>query len=124
VAGERAYLTDDGKLWILPVNCEFSGVPGESEVPAVTCLEAFPNPTSSGVEIRLAPPIPALARMDIFDVAGRRVRSLSGGRSSAGRQRLYWDTRDDAGRAVASGTYLARVPAVAGMRTGWIMVLR
>ncbi|MFN0151570.1 MAG: FlgD immunoglobulin-like domain containing protein [bacterium] len=48
----------------------------------------------------------------IFDVAGRRVTtlaSLAAGALSPGEARVNWDGRDDAGRALASGVYFARL---------------
>ncbi|MBK7188824.1 MAG: hypothetical protein IPH86_09160 [bacterium] len=51
------------------------------------------------------------ARLEIFDLAGRRLRTLVDGPLPAGRQQVAWDGRDDAGRALASGTFVCRLSA-------------
>ena len=45
--------------------------------------------------------------MRMVDVRGRVVRTLVKGWRPAGAHRAFWDGRDDGGRAVASGVYLA-----------------
>jgi flagellar hook assembly protein FlgD len=57
----------------------------------------------------------------VFDVGGRLVRELWAGERAAGRHELTWDGRDAAGRAVASGVYLARVSASGEERTARIV---
>jgi flagellar hook assembly protein FlgD len=49
--------------------------------------------------------------LSVFDVAGRRVRTLVDGWMRAGPHSSRWDGRDDGGRAVASGVYFARLEA-------------
>ena len=49
-------------------------------------------------------------RVGIYDLAGRRRRDLSTGRSRpSGEHRIRWDGRDDAGELVPPGMYLARI---------------
>ena len=45
----------------------------------------------------------------IFDVRGRRVKTLRSGRLQAGAYRAEWDGDDAAGERVAAGVYLARL---------------
>ena len=47
--------------------------------------------------------------MLVFDVAGRRVRRLFGGRPGDGAVQLVWDGRADDARRVPAGIYFARV---------------
>jgi hypothetical protein len=73
-------------------------------------IQAAPNPFRSDVTLRFALPEPGAARIEIFDVAGRRVRDLiRNGR--AGEQQVDWDGRDEAGGSVAAGVYLVRLRA-------------
>jgi hypothetical protein len=48
-------------------------------------------------------------RVDIFDVAGRRVRGFELGSGDRNRRFLAWDGRDELGHHVASGVYQVRV---------------
>ena len=44
----------------------------------------------------------------VYDVQGRKVRSLHTGAISPGWHTLVWDGQDDAGRGQASGIYFMR----------------
>ena len=48
-------------------------------------------------------------QLEIYDVAGRRVRSLVNQSATAGTYRLQWDRRDEGGRDVAAGVYYSRL---------------
>lgn len=67
-----------------------------------------PNPFNPRTVLSFALDREASVRIDLFDVSGRRVRSLFDGRLPAGPQALPWDGRDDARADVASGVYLVR----------------
>jgi flagellar hook assembly protein FlgD len=47
--------------------------------------------------------------LDVFDVAGRRLRGLVAERRAAGRHDIRWDGRDDRGQALGAGTYFVRL---------------
>jgi len=82
--------------------------------PAVTAADlspAFPNPFNPSTTLRYAVPdgLPAGApvRLSIHDARGLRVADLDIERQ-AGWHDVTWHGRDQQGRPVASGTYLAR----------------
>jgi FlgD Ig-like domain len=72
---------------------------------------AFPNPFNPSTLIRfdLSGEHSAAARVDVHDLAGRRIRSLFNGEMAPGTWSLEWDGRDDRGNAVSSGLYFARI---------------
>jgi hypothetical protein len=74
--------------------------------PPALAWSVGPNPSRAAV--RLSPPTPGPARAEIFDPAGRRLRILE---RADGTAMLEWDGRDNSGRVVASGVYLAHVVA-------------
>ena len=45
----------------------------------------------------------------VYDIAGRRVRTLARGPQSPGRHVTSWDGRDERGAEVRSGMYFVRV---------------
>ncbi len=47
--------------------------------------------------------------MIVYDLGGRAVRHLFQGTVNPGPQRVDWNGRDDSGRHLATGVYLARV---------------
>jgi hypothetical protein len=124
VSGEHAYITDGSEFRILPSNCSIVGLPEHPGTTPALRLQAFPNPTSHTVEIRLDLAAAGSVRATILDVAGRQVRSLHGGVLTAGRHSLVWDGLDDAGRGAASGVYLARVSTSAGTSIERVAILR
>jgi len=89
---------------------ETTDVDGEESVGS-SVLEIWPNPSPHGVCIRYMLAVPSEVRVEIFDVAGRRVKTLLHGRQSVGSKTVEWDGRDDSGHRVASGIYVARLAA-------------
>ena len=49
--------------------------------------------------------------LEVYDLQGRKVRTLVSGERAAGRHEVEWDGRNDASRQVASGVYLLRLSA-------------
>lgn len=72
-------------------------------------LRNVPNPFNPATEIRFALPARGQVELRIYDLAGRRVRSLQAGMLEAGARGVVWDGRDERGRPVTSGVYLARL---------------
>lgn len=83
----------------------------EALAPLALQLSAAPNPASGGTALRFALERAAGGSLVIHDLAGRRVRVLAHGMFEAGEHRIPWDGRDERGRALASGLYLARLEA-------------
>jgi Zn-dependent M28 family amino/carboxypeptidase len=79
-----------------------------SAVSAAT-IRAYPNPFSSATTLSFVLAADGKVSIDIFDVEGRRLRTLAGGRLSAGRNDLVWDGEDASGARVSAGIYFARV---------------
>jgi len=86
---------------------------------------AVPNPFNPVTEVSYSVPAWAAGTphaLVVYDVTGRRVRTLVDGPSLPGQQTAIWDGRDDSGAAVSSGVYLYRLEA-AGFRAERKMVL-
>jgi flagellar hook assembly protein FlgD len=49
-----------------------------------------------------------VASVRVYDVGGRRVRTLTSGNMDAGTYRISWNGRTDHGNAVAPGVYFVR----------------
>jgi subtilisin family serine protease len=71
-----------------------------------------PNPFNPSVRLSIELREPARLQANLFDAAGRHVRRLLDRRLPAGDHFLDWNGRDEAGRPVSSGTYLARLTFV------------
>jgi hypothetical protein len=57
--------------------------------------------TSNGTHVKL----------EVFNVAGRRVRVLEDGMRGPGRHHATWDRKSQSGRGVAQGLYIVRLTA-------------
>lgn len=67
-----------------------------------------PNPFTVTTALTLSVPRPDEALVEVYDVAGRKVRTLRAGRLASGEHLIDWNGRDDRGKPVASGVYLCR----------------
>ena len=76
---------------------------------SLTLFQNHPNPFNPSTTISYELGVDGPVDLQIYDVAGRLVRSLFSGTESAGRQQKVWAGRDDQGRSVASGVYFYRL---------------
>lgn len=88
----------------------------------------YPNPfsrtvaTSTALRFELAQP--AFTELAIFTLQGERVRVLTSQALAPGAYTLRWDGRDDAGRALASGTYIYRLKAGEAQRSRALVLVK
>ena len=93
-----------------PVMLGTAGAPGL--VPGRTALRmAFPNPFDQSMTIALSLAHAGPASVGVFDVAGRKVRTLLDGVQAAGERVVAWDGRDDSGARLGAGVYMLRLEA-------------
>jgi hypothetical protein len=88
-----------------------TGAPEMGIAPGDALRLDCPNPLRAGGRLTFTLPRAGEAELTVFDLQGRRVRSLARGTRDAGEHRVAWDGRDDAGQAVASGVYFIRLRA-------------
>ncbi|MCI0635393.1 MAG: carboxypeptidase regulatory-like domain-containing protein, partial [Actinobacteria bacterium] len=102
-----------------------TGIDGGAPASAVVRLSpAAPNPSRGETTFALDLPRPADLSLAVFDASGRRVRTLAAGAFPQGRHAVSWDGRDDAGRAVPSGAFFARLEAGDVRRSTKILLTR
>jgi hypothetical protein len=86
-------------------------VPGAAPPARLALSSARPNPSIAGVAFTLELPRRVPVQMRIYDVRGALVRAFGIRELEPGTHTLSWDGRDDRGRLLAGGLYLARVYA-------------
>lgn len=69
----------------------------------------WPNPSAGACTFAFSLAAEGPARLVLFDCAGRRVRELVMETLAPGPHTARWDGRDDRGRALPNGLYLARL---------------
>jgi hypothetical protein len=82
------------------------------------------HPCVSTAALFCAFPRQGEARLEVFDIAGRRVATPFAGSVAAGPRAISWDLRSDGGRRVSDGVYIARVFSGGESRTLNITVVR
>ena len=70
-----------------------------------------PNPFNATTRIRFDLPVAVHVRLDVFDLTGRRIRTLANGQGNAGYHSVEWNQRDDSGQRVSPGVYIYRLIA-------------
>ena len=99
-----------GLIGVLGVGCEPPSAIGDRQPPMAFHLEqAYPNPFNPRTTIAFSLPHQEYVQISIFDLTGRQVRTLATRTFPAGDHSLEWNGRDDAGRTLASGSYLIRL---------------
>jgi hypothetical protein len=86
-------------------------------------FQNFPNPFNPETFIEFEIPRSCLITVRVYNVLGRSVRTLVHADFQAGRHRIRWDGRDDAGRSAASGLYLVRLSTegFVGVKKGFLI---
>jgi carboxypeptidase T len=85
--------------------------PAKALVKATALHQNRPNPARGATTITFELASPGSARLEVFDCAGRKVRTLHAGHAGAGAHELSWDVSDDAGRPLPPGVYVYRLDA-------------
>jgi hypothetical protein len=105
-----------------PVHNATPADPPETADPGQFDLDARPNPARPAAVLRFRMTEAGPVRVDLFDVAGRRVRALLDADLPPGRHELAFDGRNDAGLPVATGLYFARVATSRGAESLRLLV--
>jgi hypothetical protein len=99
-------------------------VAGEAPAANLEFARIPPAGSGPGVMFRATAPVPTRARVDLFDVGGRRVRTLHDGPLPQGETVLTWDGSLDGGAGAASGVYFAALETPLGRRVARVPVIR
>jgi len=74
-----------------------------------TSLKVAPNPARGRVEIAFTPGAGMSWRIEVLDLAGRRVRELARGAGDGSPRLASWDLRDPSGAPVRGGVFWVRL---------------
>jgi len=83
-----------------------------------------PNPFNPTTAIRFSIASDTNVRLLVYDVAGRRVRTLVDGNKRADVYKVVWDGTNDAGQSVATGIYFYRITAGKFVQTKKMLLLK
>ena len=107
------------------IDYNLTNADGPALAPRVlTLYPSRPNPFNPRTRISFGLPVSSHVRLSIFDVQGRRVRSLLNQAMPPGVHEVIWDGRGQDGREVASGVYYCRLDTAAGKRSIKLVLAR
>ena len=101
-------------------------VPGEggSSIPtSFAWMPPHPNPLTTTTSIAFELPVPANARLVVFDLSGRCVRVLANTTLAPGRHRIDWDGTDANGTRLPGGVYFIAIDAHDFHRSSRVVLL-
>ncbi len=84
----------------------------------------YPNPFNPTTTLTFDLPKPSTVDLIIYDITGRKIRTLISSAYPAGSHQIQWDGRDDTGNAVASGIYINRIEAGKYTQSRKMMLLK
>jgi hypothetical protein len=100
-----------------------AAVPPTPPAPGIE-LAIAPNPASRELGLHFTAPSAGAARVELFDLSGRRVATLFDGVVPAGRSSLRLAIGAGATPAIGPGLYLVRATAPGYIATGRVVITR
>jgi len=121
-----AWLQTDGtrKMWQgakIPVTALVGVEENKSDIEPIHTVTSAPNPCVNHTSFQFELPISTGYRIDVYDVSGRHVKTLSGV-GSGNAESLQWNLKDNAGSPVSSGVYCYRFVSELFSTSGKIIV--
>ena len=86
--------------------------------------QAYPNPFNPTTTLKYEMGSAGSVSIDVFDVNGRKIRSLYNGIQIPGQHEIRWDAKDDHGRSMSSGVYLFKVNVNGKQQTAKSLLLK
>jgi hypothetical protein len=87
-------------------------------------VNAHPNPGATQFQIAVHLPVPAQARLTVYDPSGRHVATLLDGAVGAGERVVTWNGQNDSGMRLPSGAYFLKLESTQGVATEKILLMR
>ena len=84
----------------------------------------YPNPFNPSTAIEFTLPRPCPVTLEVYDIVGRKVRTLVSEAVTAGTKRVIWDGCNADGAGVASGVYFYRIMASDFSETRKMLLLK
>ena len=117
-AGNRSEFTE-------PVSAILLSTDPLSLTPEVFALhQNYPNPFNPTTQIRYDLPESEFVNVIIYDVMGRKIKSLINKIQEAGYRSISWDATNDLGQPVSAGMYIYTIQAGGFRQTKKMLLLK
>jgi flagellar hook assembly protein FlgD len=95
------------------------------EIPPISFFQpAFPNPFSTQVTFSVELTEGTDLDIDIFDLLGRKVKTLYGTDLMPGIKHLNWDGKNDLGQKLGNGMYFAQPDKNSGLKMVKLVMMK
>ena len=74
-----------------------------------TLGQNYPNPFNPSTKIKFALPEAGHIKLQVYDIMGKLVQTLTSGDFASGRHEILWNGRNSQGQQIAAGTYIYRL---------------
>jgi hypothetical protein len=102
-------VNDIKKLTFLNVTSTKDVVKEQELIRTFELFQNYPNPFNPSTTIQYQISNPGQVKIQIFNITGELVTTLTNAYQNAGRYTVNWDGKDKANRQAASGIYIYRV---------------
>ncbi len=89
-----------------------------------TLYQNWPNPARDATTIKFELAQPGAVGLEVYDYAGRKIRTLYEGHADAGAKEIAWNVADEAGRPLAPGVYVYRLRTANGTLNRRLVITR
>ena len=86
--------------------------------------DGYPNPFNATIRVPFAVSVEGAVGMHVYDLLGRRLRSLVSQHLGPGGYSATWDGTDDTGQTVANGAYFVRLHTAGNHSMTKVMLLK
>ncbi|MCD6160800.1 MAG: T9SS type A sorting domain-containing protein [candidate division Zixibacteria bacterium] len=98
---------------------------GDDLIPHIYCLhQNYPNPFNATTNIEFSIAEPGYVILDIYNMLGKKVRSLVSADMSAGAHQVIWDGTNNQGTVVSSGFYFYSLTSEKFQQTKKMLLLK
>lgn len=106
------YSTSSNGPWSLTIDGGLALSVDNNTLPEVFALHNnYPNPFNPITNIRYDIPEASDVRIDIYDLVGKKVKTLVSKQHQPGRYKIQWNATNEFGSAVATGMYIYKIQA-------------
>ncbi len=125
----RVRMADNQNIWTGPiyVTYEAASPVAVSDLPSPgsrLTLSARPNPTREGLTVEFTLPRGEMGSLSLYDLSGRRLRTLLNGALTAGPHTMIWDGLAEDGSRPSAGIFFLRLQTDAERIERKVLLLR
>ena len=89
-----------------------------------TLHQNYPNPFNPVTTLRYELPVNGFVNIVVYDMLGRKVRTIINQTQNAGYKSVIWDATNDYGKPVTAGVYIYQIQAVGFIQTKKMVLLK